>query len=300
MNELAGLTEEGTAPAVPFAAFFRHAFTGSALRDYKFVILTARAFPQNEWMQLSDESQATHAGFGTNGPQRVLVVEDDRRVAAYLKQGLSESGFQVDVAADGIEGKYLASEGRYAVVLLDVMLPGLDGFDVLRAIRGSRLRHTPVLMLTARDQLEDRVKGLQAGADDYLPKPFAFSELLARIGALMRRGQSAFLPPASLLRMANLEIDLLARKVTRGGERIDLTAKEFQLLALLMERRGQVLSRTVLAERIWDMNFNTETNMVEVAVRRLRAKIDDSFAPKLLHNVRGMGYVLEEREGRTA
>jgi two-component system, OmpR family, copper resistance phosphate regulon response regulator CusR len=234
-------------------------------------------------------------GFGVNGAQRLLVIEDDRRVAAYLKQGLSESGFMVDVAADGIEGKYLASEGRYAVVLLDVMLPGLDGFDVLRAIRSSRLRHTPVLMLTARDQLEDRVKGLQAGADDYLPKPFAFSELLARIGALMRRGQAAYLPPASLLRLANLEIDLLARKVTRAGQRIDLTAKEFQLLALLMERRGQILSRTVLAERIWDMNFNTETNMVEVAVRRLRAKIDDPFSPKLLHNVRGMGYVLEER-----
>jgi two-component system, OmpR family, copper resistance phosphate regulon response regulator CusR len=228
---------------------------------------------------------------------RLLVVEDDRQVAAYLKQGLTESGYSVDVAVDGIEGRYLACEGHYALVLLDLMLPGLDGFEVLKALRSARgpAGRTAVLMLTARDQLEDRVKGLSDGADDYLIKPFAFSELLARIGALLRRGQGAYEVPPTRLQLANLELDRVARKTCRAGQRIDLTAKEFALLSLLMQRRGQILSRTTLAEQVWGMNFDSETNVVEVAVRRLRAKIDDPFAPKLLHNVRGIGYVLEDR-----
>lgn len=224
---------------------------------------------------------------------RILVIEDDKGVADYLRQGLGESGYAVDVARDGIEGRYLASEGSYELVLLDVMLPGVDGFEVLKAIR--RKGPAAVLMLTARDRVEDRVRGLQEGADDYLVKPFAFSELLARVGALLRRGQSPYQAPRAVQRVADLEVDFVARKVHRGSQRIDLTAKEFMLLSLLMQRHGQIISRTTLAERVWNMNFDSETNVVEVAVRRLRAKIDDPFAPKLLHNVRGIGYVLEER-----
>lgn len=224
---------------------------------------------------------------------RLLVIEDDRSVVEYLKQGLAEHGYIVDAARDGIEGRDLAIAGEYAVVLLDVMLPGIDGFEVLRAIRGKG--GTPVLMLTARDRIEDRVRGLKEGADDYLIKPFAFSELLARIFALMRRGQTPYRAPETLLRLSDLEVDVVTREVVRKGIRIDLTAKEFQLLSLLIHRRGQILSRTTLAERVWNMNFDSGTNIVEVAVRRLRAKIDEPFSPKLLHNVRGVGYVLEDR-----
>jgi two-component system copper resistance phosphate regulon response regulator CusR len=199
----------------------------------------------------------------------------------------------VDVARDGIEGRYLALEGDYQLVVLDIMLPGIDGFGVLSALR--QKRGTPVLMLTARDRVEDRVQGLQAGADDYLVKPFAFSELLARVGALLRRAPTP--PETANTRMAvcDLEMDLLGRKAWRAGQRLDLTAKEFSLLALLARRKGQILSRTTIAEQVWDMNFDSDTNVVEVAVRRLRSKMDDPFKPKLLHNVRGMGYVLEER-----
>ncbi len=227
---------------------------------------------------------------------RLLIIEDDRSVAEYLQQGLTESGYVVDVARDGIEGRYLALQGRYALVLLDVMLPGVDGFEVLRAIRqaGAHCQSTAVLMLTARDRVEDRVNGLEQGADDYLVKPFAFTELLARVGALLRRGQAPY-QAANTLRLANLELDFAAHKVSRDGQRIELSAKEFQLLSLLMQRKGQILSRTTLAERVWQVNFDTETNVVEVAVRRLRAKVDDPYAPKLLHNVRGIGYVLEDR-----
>jgi two-component system, OmpR family, copper resistance phosphate regulon response regulator CusR len=177
-------------------------------------------------------------------------------------------------------------------VLLDVMLPGVDGFGVLKAIRAKGA--LPVLMLTARDKVEDRVRGLQDGADDYLVKPFAFSELLARVAALLRRGANGA-AQSTQLKLSDLEVDLVARKAWRAQQRLDLTAKEFALLTLLLRRRGQILSRTTLAEQVWDMNFDSDTNVVEVAVRRLRAKIDDPFTPKLLHNVRGMGYVLEER-----
>ena len=224
---------------------------------------------------------------------RVLVIEDEAKIADYVKRGLSEAGYTVDVARDGIEGRYLALEGDYQLVVLDIMLPGIDGFGVLAALREKR--GTPVLMLTARDRVEDRVQGLQAGADDYLVKPFAFSELLARVAALLRRGPSATESANTRMAVSDLEMDLLSRKAWRAGQRLELTAKEFSLLALLARRKGQILSRTTIAEQVWDMNFDSDTNVVEVAVRRLRSKMDDPFKPKLLHNVRGMGYVLEER-----
>jgi two-component system, OmpR family, copper resistance phosphate regulon response regulator CusR len=229
---------------------------------------------------------------------KLLVVEDDKRLSAYLLKGLGENGHVVDVAADGIEGRRLALGGEYDLVLLDVMLPGIDGFGVLKAVRGAggAAARTPVLMLTARDKVEDRVRGLEDGADDYLVKPFAFSELLARIGALSRRAPTqAHAAQATVLRVADLEVDLVARRAVRAEQRLDLTAKEFALLALLLRRRGQILSRTTIAEQVWDMHFDSSTNVVEVAVRRLRAKIDDAFEPKLLHTERGMGYVLEHR-----
>ena len=226
---------------------------------------------------------------------RILVVEDDPKLADYLHKALGENGYVVDVARDGIEGRRLALDGDHALLVLDIMLPGVDGFGVLKALREkSRL---PVLMLTARERVEDRVRGLEAGADDYLVKPFAFSELLARVGALLRRGATPVNGSASTqLRIADLELDLVSRKAQRAGERLHLTAKEFSLLTLLMRRQGQILSRSTLAEQVWDMNFDSDTNVVEVAVRRLRAKIDDPFKGKLLHNVRGMGYVLELRQ----
>jgi two-component system copper resistance phosphate regulon response regulator CusR len=226
---------------------------------------------------------------------RLLVVEDEPKLAQYLHKGLSENGHVVDLAHDGIEGRRLATGGEYDLVLLDLMLPGVDGFGVLAAMRAEGKR-TPVLMLTARDKVEDRVRGLESGADDYLVKPFAFSELLARVGALLRRGSApGVAQPSTALTLADLQVDLLARKAQRAGQRLDLTAKEFNLLVLLLRRRGQILSRTTLAEQVWDMNFDSDTNIVEVAVRRLRAKLDDPFPAKLLHTVRGMGYVLEER-----
>lgn len=226
---------------------------------------------------------------------KLLVVEDEAKLADYLRKGLTEEGFVVDVARNGVDGLHLAAEGDYDLVLLDGMLPGIDGLAVLAALRQSQ--QTPVLMLTARSQVEDRVKGLQAGADDYLVKPFAFSELLARIQALLRRGRPAQTPSeATVLKLSDLELDLIRRKAVRAGKRLELTAKEFNLLSLLLRRAGEVLSRTELAEQVWDMNFDSETNVVEVAVRRLRTKLDQPFDRPLLHTVRGMGYVLEARE----
>jgi len=229
---------------------------------------------------------------------RLLVIEDEVKLAQYLQKGLGENGHVVDVAHDGIDGRRLATGGDYDLVLLDVMLPGVDGFGVLQAIRADPRpgkRSLPVLMLTARDRVEDRVRGLEEGADDYLVKPFAFSELLARVGALLRRGQQAGAASVTELQLADLRLDLLSRRAERGSARLDLTAKEFKLLSLLLRRRGQILSRTTLAEQVWDMHFDSDTNVVEVAVRRLRAKLDDPFPSKLLHTVRGMGYVLEDR-----
>ena len=224
---------------------------------------------------------------------RLLVIEDEIRLAEFLKKGLAEAGYVVDVAHDGIDGLHLAVEGTYDLVILDVMLPGKDGFEVLSSLR--RVRRTPVLMLTARDSVEDRVKGLVDGADDYMGKPFSFSELLARVQALLRRGGSERdLQPLSTLRLADLELDMARRKATRDGKKLDLTPKEFNLLVLFLQRRGQVLSRTVLAEQVWDINFDSDLNVVEVAIRRLRAKVDEPFARRLIHTVRGMGYVLED------
>ncbi|MGR0063987.1 heavy metal response regulator transcription factor [Bordetella bronchiseptica] len=222
---------------------------------------------------------------------RILVIEDEPKLADYLHKGLSEQSHIVDVARDGVNGRHLALEGDYELVILDVMLPDIDGFAVLAALRAAA-RNTPVLMLTARDRVEDRVRGLEGGADDYLVKPFAFSELLARVHALQRRGRSQ---ESTLLRLADLELDLASRKAQRGGRRLDLTAKEFSLLALLLRRQGQILSRTTLAEQVWDMNFDSDTNVIDVAIRRLRGKLDAPYDAKLLHTVRGMGYVLESR-----
>ena len=225
---------------------------------------------------------------------RVLVIEDEPKLADYLRKGLSENGYVVDLAMDGVDGRHLALHGEYDLVVLDVMLPGIDGFSILKAVKAHK--DVAVLMLTARDSVDDRVHGLREGADDYLVKPFAFSELLARLTALRRRGVRSAgggADAGSHLALGDLQLDLARRKAWRAGQAIDLTNKEFLLLALLLRRAGEVLSRTVLAEQVWDMNFDSETNVVEVAVRRLRAKIDDPFEVKMLRTVRGMGYVLE-------
>jgi two-component system copper resistance phosphate regulon response regulator CusR len=225
---------------------------------------------------------------------RLLVIEDEVKLAEYLRKGLTEEGYVVDVAHNGVDGLHLAMEGDYDLLVLDGMLPGIDGLGLLAALRQSR--QTPVLMLTARIRVEDRVKGLQGGADDYLVKPFAFSELVARIQVLLRRARPAREPDgATVLGLSDLEMDLLRRKATRAGRRLDLTAKEFTLLALLLRRQGEVLSRTEIAEQVWDINFDSATNVIDVAVRRLRGKLDAPFERTLLHTVRGMGYVLEER-----
>ena len=222
---------------------------------------------------------------------KVLIIEDEIKTGDYLRKGLSEQGFVADLATNGHDGLHLAQTGDYDVIVLDVMLPGKDGWTVLRELR-CKLQ-TPVLFLTARDKVEDRVKGLELGADDYLVKPFAFSELLARVRTLLRRGK---VTQADVLQVADLELDPVRRKAARGQCKINLTAKEFALLHLLMRRQGEVLSRTLIAEQVWDMNFDSETNVVEVAMRRLRAKIDDGFHKKLIHTMRGMGYVLEARD----
>ncbi|MBP6308331.1 MAG: heavy metal response regulator transcription factor [Rubrivivax sp.] len=222
---------------------------------------------------------------------KILVVEDERRAADYLRQGLAESGYVVEVALNGTDGLHAAMNGDHDLVVLDVMLPGLDGFAVLSALRTAK--QTPVLMLTARAQVNDKVRGFDLGADDYLVKPFQFPELLARVRALLKRGRPVASDPVQ--RVADLEIDPLKHRATRGGQRIDLSAKEFALLALLVQRAGEVLSRTQIASLVWDIHFDSETNVVDVAIRRLRAKIDDPFPDKLIHTVRGVGYVLEQR-----
>jgi two-component system, OmpR family, copper resistance phosphate regulon response regulator CusR len=222
---------------------------------------------------------------------KILIIEDEPKTGDYLKQGLTEAGLLADLARDGIGGLHLAESGDYDLIILDVMLPGLDGWRVLERLRRAG-QTLPVLFLTARDQVDDRVKGLELGADDYLVKPFAFVELLARVRTLLRRGKATIEP--TLLKVADLELDLLSRRAVRAGRRIDLTAKEFALLELLLRRQGEVLPRTLIASQVWDMNFDSDTNVVEVAVRRLRAKVDDGFEPKLIQTVRGMGYRLED------
>ena len=223
---------------------------------------------------------------------RILVIEDEPKTAAYIHKGLSEQGYVVDTAGDGLDGLHLATTTHYDLVLLDVMLPGVDGWAVLEGLR--RQRATPVLFLSALDAIDDRVKGLKLGADDYLVKPFAFSELLARVQNILRRGP---VQREAVTRIADLEIDPLRRRVTRAGERIDLTAKEYALLDYFVRHAGAMCSRTLIAENVWDMNFDSDTNVVDVAVRRLRAKLDDAFEPKLIHTIRGVGYVFDLRAG---
>ena len=221
---------------------------------------------------------------------RLLLAEDESHAGQYLVKGLEENGFLVDWVRNGTDAVHQSKSSPYDLIILDVGLPDMDGWAALREIRKDQ--QTPVLFLTARDRVEDRVRGLELGADDYLVKPYAFSELLARVRALLRRGKSQ---EPDIMRIADLEVHLLRRRVERGGQRVDLTAKEYALLLLFLRRQGEVLSRTLIAEQVWDMNFDSDTNVVEVAVRRLRAKIDDPFATKLIHTVRGFGYVMEER-----
>jgi two-component system copper resistance phosphate regulon response regulator CusR len=220
---------------------------------------------------------------------KILIIEDEAKTREYLHQGLAEAGFTVDVTRSGLDGHHLAMTERYDLIILDVMLPDIDGWRILQALREAG-RKVPVLFLTARDSVNDRVKGLELGADDYLVKPFAFAELLARVRTLLRRGAS----PATetTLTVADLELDLMRRRVVRG-RRIQLTAKEFSLLELLIRHKEEALPRSMIASQVWDMNFDSNTNVVDVAIRRLRAKIDDPFERKLIQTVRGMGYMLD-------
>jgi two-component system copper resistance phosphate regulon response regulator CusR len=221
---------------------------------------------------------------------KILIVEDEPKTGDYLRQGLREAGFVVDLVQDGLDGLHLGIEGDQDLIILDVMLPRMDGWGVLQALTQAGVR-TPVIFLTAKDQVEDRVRGLELGAADYLVKPFSFAELLARVRNVLRRGPATI--ESSVLQVADLEVDLLRRRVSRAGRRIDLTPKEFGLLELLVRRQGEVLPRSLIASLVWDMNFDSDTNVIEVAVRRLRAKVDEGFEVRLIQTVRGMGYVLE-------
>ena len=222
---------------------------------------------------------------------KILVVEDERKTAAYLKRGLEENGFITDVAEDGEDGAYLAETRSYDLIILDVMLPGRDGWRIIADLRRRQIA-TPVLFLTARDAVDDRVKGLELGADDYLIKPFAFAELLARVKTILRRGPAR---QSQVHSVGDLELDFNRHRAFRAARPLDLTPKEFQLLALLLSRAGEVLSRTLITEQVWDINFDSDFNVLEVHMRRLRAKVDDPFDCKLIHTVRGVGYVLEQR-----
>ncbi len=222
---------------------------------------------------------------------RILIVEDELKTGEYLQQGLTEAGFTVDLTRNGVDGLHQAISEDYDLMILDVMLPKLNGWQVLEMLHKAG-KQTPVLFLSARDEIGDRVKGLELGADDYLVKPFAFSELLARIRTILRRGKAS--TETTSLKIADLELDMLRRRAQRGGQTIELTAKEFTLLELLMRRKGEVLARALIASQVWDMNFDSDTNVIEVAMKRLRSKVDDPFPVKLIKTVRGMGYVLEE------
>lgn len=223
---------------------------------------------------------------------KILLVEDEPKASEYVAQGLTEKGFNVEVAASGPDGLCAAMGGEHDLLILDVILPGIDGLSVLAAVRA--LKQVPVLMVTARGTTDEKIKAFELGADDYLVKPFEFAELVARVRALLKRGNT-FVGQPDLLRVADLELDVVRHRAVRAGRRIDLSAKEFALLALLLRKSGQVLTRTQIASQVWDINFDTESNVVEVAIRRLRAKIDDPFPEKLLHTVRGGGYTLEQR-----
>ncbi|MDR2826314.1 MAG: heavy metal response regulator transcription factor [Deltaproteobacteria bacterium] len=222
---------------------------------------------------------------------KLLIVEDEQKTGDYLKQGLSEAGFVIDLANNGIDGLHFALTETYDMLVLDIMLPGLDGWNLLKTLRNAG-KATPVLFLSARDQVNDRVRGLELGADDYLVKPFDFTELLARIRTVLRR-QTGKLSIPETLNIADLEMDLKRRQISRAGKRIPLTTKEFALLELFMLHAGEVLSRSQIASQVWDMNFDSDTNVIDVAIRRLRAKMDDDYDIKLIRTIRGMGYVLE-------
>lgn len=221
---------------------------------------------------------------------RLLIVEDEVKTGDYLKQGLSEAGFMVSLVRNGLDGHHLAMTETFDLILLDVMLPDISGWRIVKALRDAN-NSTPILFLSARDSVEDRVKGLELGADDYLIKPFAFSEVLARVRTLLRRGDTSV--DMGQLEVADLQLDNRKRKVIRAGRRIALSNQEFNLLELLMRRVGEVLPRSLIASEVWDMNFDSDTNVIDVAIRRLRMKIDDNFPNKLIHTVRGMGYKLE-------
>jgi two-component system copper resistance phosphate regulon response regulator CusR len=221
---------------------------------------------------------------------KILIIEDEPKTGDYLRQGLREAGFAVDLVRDGLDGLRLGIEGNQDLIILDVMLPRMDGWGVLQALNQAGIS-TPVIFLTAKDQVEERVRGLELGATDYLIKPFSFAELLARVRNVLRRGPSSL--ESTTLQVVDLEMDLLRRRVTRAGRRIDLTPKEFGLLELLVRRQGEVLPRSLIASMVWDMNFDSDTNVIEVAMRRLRAKVDEGFDTRLIQTVRGVGYVLE-------
>ena len=225
---------------------------------------------------------------------RTLIIEDERKTARYLKKGLTESGFLADVAENGEDGLHLAMMAEYSFIILDVMLPDRDGWSVITELRKAG-KQTPVIFLTAKDSVDDRVRGLELGADDYLIKPFAFSELLARIKTVLRRGPARY---ADTLQVRDLELDFLKRKARRGTKRLDLSPKEFLLLWLLASHAGEILTRTYISEQVWDMNFDCDTNVVDVAVLRLRKKLDDPFPIKLLHSVRGVGLCAGRPFGR--
>lgn len=221
---------------------------------------------------------------------RILLVEDEKKVARFIQQGLEEEHYAVDVAHDGEKGLHMALNESYDLLILDVMLPKLNGLELIKAVRAHQ-KTTPTLMLTAKTATEDKVAGLDSGADDYLTKPFAFEELLARVRSLLRRGAQE---KSIILRVADLELDTVTHKAKRGGKTIELTAKEYALLEYLMRNKGRVLSRTIISEHIWDYNFDTGTNIIDVYVNHLRNKIDEGYEPKLIHTVRGVGYVMKE------
>jgi len=220
---------------------------------------------------------------------RILIVEDEKKVAAFIKKGLEEETYAADVASDGEEGLHLGEQNPYDLIILDLMLPKINGLDILSRLRAKKIE-TPILLLTAKDSVEDKVEGLNQGADDYLTKPFAFSELLARIRVLLRRGKTE---SKTTLEIADLTLDLVSHKVNRGNEEIELTGKEYSLLEYFMRNQEKVLTRTMIAEHVWDYNFDTFTNVIDVYVNHLRKKIDKNFPAKLLHTLRGVGYVMK-------
>ncbi|SQI36170.1 Transcriptional regulatory protein CusR [Leminorella richardii] len=223
---------------------------------------------------------------------KLLVIEDEAKTGEYLSKSLTESGFVVDLADNGMNGYHLAMTHDYDLVVLDIMLPDIDGWTIVKSLRAAG-KGVPILLLTALGNVDHRVKGLELGADDYLVKPFAFAELLARVRTLLRRGATAIVE--SHFQVSDLIIDLIKRRVTRAGKRINLTSKEFSLLEFFVRHQGEALPRSLIASQVWDMNFDSDTNVIDVAIKRLRSKIDDDFEPKLIHTVRGVGYIFEEQ-----